>query len=391
MIGALPRQIPISPQTPTLHPEVIRNLKIYAPMIVTDENIEGEEVEPIRIEDKRKLQINHRLIERRSRIERALGIHILRPGEIHSIPDAKLQRGSRFWLRRKELANLLQPFQEGRSGKYGFIAEGYDEEEDVPVIFKFANAGFTLDRIAGLHVRSLHNEAKLLKEIDHPNIIKLYQMTEFVLSNGVHIPAIILEKADGDVRDLIETSQDKEERIRLAADIAEQIGSAIDYLGENNIAHRDIKPANILYKEQNGERVYLLSDFGLSIDNDDTNGSIPLNTPRAIAAPEQYSGVADRLIEGKRVIHDTKSDQYGLAITIYLFMLGIANDERLALFIKDGTNKDFQIPGSKLSNLGIPDRVFEVIQKATSYKPEDRYKTSAEFAAELRIAINTLN
>lgn len=52
---------------------------------------------------------------------------------------------------------------------------------------------------------------------------------------------------------------------RLCAHVLEQMLSALDYLGNENLIHRDIKPENILYTPL-GDSLYhfQLADFGLA-------------------------------------------------------------------------------------------------------------------------------
>lgn len=47
-----------------------------------------------------------------------------------------------------------------------------------------------------------------------------------------------------------------------------QILLGVQALHQNNVLHRDIKPANIFIKEEDGELVYKIGDFGQSIVQD---------------------------------------------------------------------------------------------------------------------------
>lgn len=54
------------------------------------------------------------------------------------------------------------------------------------------------------------------------------------------------------------------------------IGSAVKYLHDYNIAHRDVKPENLLYSNQSSDAVLKLTDFGFAKLTTNTNS---LNTP----------------------------------------------------------------------------------------------------------------
>jgi calcium-dependent protein kinase len=104
----------------------------------------------------------------------------------------------------------------------------------------------------------LKNELSILRESDHPNIIKLYETYEDETS--VHI---VMEYCKGgDLLDnLIETGQYDEE---LTAKIFGKILSAVNYLHSLNICHRDIKPDNFLFTSKRIDAEIKCIDFGLA-------------------------------------------------------------------------------------------------------------------------------
>ena len=91
----------------------------------------------------------------------------------------------------------------------------------------------------------LDNEINILKEVDHPNIIKLYNVhetTKFIY--------LVMEYCNGGgLSDCLEEYQKKfrkpfpEEIVQY---LMRQIVSGINYLHKKNILHRDIKLDNIL-------------------------------------------------------------------------------------------------------------------------------------------------
>ena len=88
---------------------------------------------------------------------------------------------------------------------------------------------------------SVLNEVRLLREIDHPCVIKLEDVIE--AANGMLF--IILELAQGgELFDkIIEKSRLEEGEAKV---YFYQLLSAIEYLHGKNICHRDLKPENIL-------------------------------------------------------------------------------------------------------------------------------------------------
>ena len=106
------------------------------------------------------------------------------------------------------------------------------------------------------------NEAILLKNIDHPNIIKFKEVFEVKKPNIQLI--IIMEYAEnGDLNKLLETNINKKVYFKenILINWLCQICSALKYIHYKKIIHRDIKPANIF---MNNLGQIKLGDFGIS-------------------------------------------------------------------------------------------------------------------------------
>ena len=105
-------------------------------------------------------------------------------------------------------------------------------------------------------------EIDLMIEMDHPNIIKLFEVFE----DNRYIYLIMEECLGGELFDKIITRIQAKNLFseREAAGIFQQLMSAICYCHANNICHRDLKPENLLLLNTQDDSPLKVIDFGLS-------------------------------------------------------------------------------------------------------------------------------
>jgi len=106
--------------------------------------------------------------------------------------------------------------------------------------------------------QAIINETTALKNLDHPNIIKLYETYED--HNGIYL---VQEYCEGG--ELFDFIADRDHLSECqAADIFKQIMQAIIYCHKNRICHRDLKPDNFMFSGKEEGSTVKLIDFGLS-------------------------------------------------------------------------------------------------------------------------------
>ena len=156
--------------------------------------------------------------------------------------------------------------------------------------------------------------------------------------------------------------------VRLGGDFLPLLQSFTD----KSILHRDIKPANIFYDADfRNETGFLLGDFGIA--KRDTDTSVTPTGTESTMAPEVRG--LDRSLGSDR----SRSDIYSLGIVMYRYLNeGIypSNRERIDRMPPD--TAPFPAPrfGSK--------RLKELVIKATSYYPNDRFESPQEMLRELQ-------
>jgi len=118
----------------------------------------------------------------------------------------------------------------------------------------------------------IDTEIRLLKELNHPNIMKLYEVyfetgPEQRVANGSNI-YLVTELCEGG--DLFSRILHHYERLKQpmteghVSFMLQQILSATKYCHDQNIIHRDIKPENILFVNRSSSSPIKIIDFGLA-------------------------------------------------------------------------------------------------------------------------------
>jgi mitogen-activated protein kinase 1/3 len=153
-------------------------------------------------------------------------------------------------------------------GAYGVVVSATDRVTGQKVAIKKCPNIFE----DPLDAKRIAREIRLLRHFNHPNIIKILDITPPTAAdfNDVYIVA---ELMDTDLHRVIYSGQRlTEEHIQF---FLYQLLCGIKYMHSANVIHRDLKPSNILLNENCDLKV---CDFGLSRDmNAATGADLPAN------------------------------------------------------------------------------------------------------------------
>ena len=156
---------------------------------------------------------------------------------------------------------------------------------------------------------TLMSEIEILIKLDHPNIIKLYEIFE----NEKYIYLIMELCTGGELfNKIIEKTENGEIfNEREAANYFRQIILAISYCHNKKIAHRDLKPENILLLSNDKNSPIKLIDFGMSKFYKEKNEMSEYVGTAYYISPE--------VLEGK---YDSKCDIWSAGVILYLLLSG---------------------------------------------------------------------
>ena len=105
----------------------------------------------------------------------------------------------------------------------------------------------------------LETEIQVMRECDHPNIVRLYEVYE----DTRYVYLVIEHCEGGELFDYIVSKKRLNEK--EAAQLFGQLLSSVRYLHSHEIVHRDLKPENLLFLGTPGEDPLIkLCDFGLA-------------------------------------------------------------------------------------------------------------------------------
>ena len=222
-----------------------------------------------------------------------------------------------------------------------------------------------------------NNEIYILKQVNHPNIIKLYEIKQtlnnfylvFDLCNG------------GGLSNCLEKYMEQNKRPftqEIAQSIIRQLVSGLQYLHHNKILHRDLKLDNVLIHfntEEDKNNFNLLKaqvkiiDFGFAryLENDSLAQSVlgsPINMDPQILAKMR------KIDNNQSFGYDQKADIWSLGTICYEMLIGAppfdaTSYEELVSKIQKG---DYKIP----NNLKLSKEAISFINGMLQHNPQKR-------------------
>ena len=219
-------------------------------------------------------------------------------------------------------------------------------------------------------------EAKVLAQLDHPNIVTIYSVEE---SAGVHF--LTMQLVDGQPLDrLIPQDGLPIERI---VEIGSALADALAAAHEKGIVHRDLKPANVMVSHEG--RVKVL-DFGLAKDvrgsnlgdatltsASQTQVGVVMGTP-AYMSPEQTFG---------RTL-DHRTDIFSMGVVLHEMATGrrpfegTSSAELVSAILRDNPPPVTDVRPE------LPSDLARIIRRCLEKDPRHRLQTARDLSNEFR-------
>jgi tetratricopeptide (TPR) repeat protein len=203
-------------------------------------------------------------------------------------PEVGLPRVGRFVIEQRVGA-----------GGMGVVFRGRDAETGEPAAIK------VLGRDASQERSRFEREAKLLKAIDHPHVVRY--LDDGLSDDGQAY--LVMEWLEGN--DLSSRVQRQVLDVREALTIGVQLAEALHCAHQSGIVHRDVKPSNVFLVHDRVDAVKLI-DFGVARSSRATLDGARLTSTGAILGSPHY--MAPEQIRGH---HDARTDVYGIGATLF--------------------------------------------------------------------------
>ncbi|TRY50796.1 Serine/threonine-protein kinase [Cryptosporidium tyzzeri] len=198
-------------------------------------------------------------------------------------------------------------------------------------------------------------EIEIMKSLDHPNIIRLYETFED--NTDIYL---VMELCTGG--ELFERVVHKRVfRESDAARIMKDVLSAVAYCHKLNVAHRDLKPENFLFLTDSPDSPLKLIDFGLAARFK------PGKMMRTKVGTPYY--VSPQVLEG---LYGPECDEWSAGVMMYVLLCGYPpfsapTDSEVMLKIREGT---FTFPEKDWLN--VSPQAESLIRRLLTKSPKQR-------------------
>ncbi|MBT3375372.1 MAG: protein kinase [Lentisphaerae bacterium] len=299
------------------------------------------------------------------------------PQKLKSTVEAALERGRQNQLVLTQVLDLgnqlsrdlkiIRTLGKGSMGTV-LLAEAGGEYYALKVLHSWQ-----LDQGSGRPRQRFEREAKILSEIDHPNVVKIF---DFKLDSEVESPHILMEYVEGETLRYIVNATGYDLLRKLK--IIRQIASALSAVHAHGIVHRDIKPSNVLVTAADGVK---LTDFGIArVASSTLTGTGEIVGSPAYMSPEVF--ITDDV--------DYRADIFSLGVLSYELITNTKPfwAETLSRLIKVISSQP--VPDPRHKGLELPDSVANLLTHMLEKSPDDRYQSADELVRAIDAIITEL-
>ena len=258
--------------------------------------------------------------------------------------------------------------EEIASGAQGTVYRAHDPESGRVVALKVLHPELSRD---AQYVQRFRREATLAASIDHPNIVRIFDVGE---AGGLHYMAV--EFLPESLARIIEAGPLP---VRAAAEYGAQIAEGLAAAHAADVIHRDIKPQNVLIGADGEAKI---TDFGIARGESLTTMTatgVMMGTPHYMA-PE--------LVQGERATE--QADIYALGCVLYQMLAGEVPFTGTTPMVVLNRHVNEQPEPIQERRGDVPGALAAVVARAMEKDPARRFRSAGEMAAATRAAVPSI-
>ena len=240
--------------------------------------------------------------------------------------------------------------------------------------------------------RRMIEEAQIMAQLDHPNIVPVYELGETADGNLFFTMKLV------DGQTLAEVIEEQDYAARTEKELFDQLQvlikvcNAVAFAHNHGVIHRDLKPDNIMMGDFGA--VYLM-DWGIAKlkdqqepEEDPTGTRTTQRRARVTSQDHTCVGtphyMSPEQADGDHKETDERSDIFSLGAILYELLVQLPPHDHEEIMTVLEMAQQWQVkPPQEMTELDLPPRLCAIAMKALAKSKDERYQTVLEFHDDL--------
>ena len=221
-----------------------------------------------------------------------------------------------------------------------------------------------------------YREAKAIAALDHPNIVRAYDIDQDKLPDGSELHFLVMEYVDGSsFQDIIRAKGPLD--CTRAAHYIYQAALGLQHAHAVGLVHRDIKPGNLLVDRSGTIKIL---DMGLARFFNDDEDILTKKYDENVLGTADYLA-PEQALDSHNV--DIRADIYSLGGTLYFMLTGRSPFGEGTVAQKLIWHQTRRPKPVRELRPDVPEDIVAVLEKMMQKSPAERYQTPQEVAQAL--------